>query len=288
MINMQDFIESKGFFKKLKVDDLLFVEFKCPTDETADSVWWHNNLFAYVLTGETKLKSMAGEYTLREGDCVFAKKGSITIQSHIQENFCELMVFVPDNFIRTTIQKYNVSLISGDVPVNSDTIIPLSNDEILDSYFHSLAAYFAQNDPPNPVLLKLKFEELVVSIISRYKKYIALNQYFRQICASEKPSVREIMESNFSKNMSLEEFARLCARSLSSFKSEFKEHFHTSPGKWLTDKRLEYGRFLLETYHYSIDEICMMSGFENTSHFIRVFKNKYHTPPGRFRKKSTQ
>lgn len=288
MINMQDFIESKGFFKQFKVDDLLFVEFKCPTDETADNIWYHNNLFAYVLTGETRLKSMAGEYILRERDCVFAKKGSITIQSHIQENFCELMVFVPDNFIRTTVQKYNVSLVFGDIPVDSDTIIPLSNDEIIDSWFHSLATFFAQKDPPNPILLKLKFEELVVNIISNYKKYIALNQYFRQLCASEKPSVREIMEANFSKNMLLKEYARLCARSLSTFKSEFKEQFNTSPGRWLKNKRLEYSRFLLETSQYSIDEICMMSGFENTSHFIRVFKTKYKTSPGRFRKKEMQ
>ena len=285
MINMQDFIESNKFFKKIKVDDLLFVEFKCPTNESTDSVWWHNNHFDYVLTGETRLKSLKEEYTLGKNDCIFARKGSITIQSHIQENFCELMIFVPDNFIRATVQKYKIKINPVAEKVESDTIIPLSNNEVLDSYFQSLAIYFAQEIPPAPELLKIKFEELLVTILTDKKKYPALNYYFVQICKSKKPLMREIMEDNFYKNLSLEEFSRLCGRSLSAFKLEFKTIFHSAPGKWLKEKRLEYSRFLLETTTCSIEEICDLAGFENKSHFIRIFRNRFNIPPGQYRKK---
>ena len=43
----------------------------------------------------------------------------------------------------------------------------------------------------------------------------------------------------------LEEYAKLCHRSLSSFKREFQSHFSESPGKWLLQKRLEYASSLL-------------------------------------------
>src|SRR5687768_11566298 len=101
MINLRDFIGNSELFKKFEVDDLLFAEFKCPHDQSKASVWWHNNFFAYVLAGETVMKTPQGEYTIKSGDCVFAKKGSIITYGESQDEFCELVVFVPDNFIRS-------------------------------------------------------------------------------------------------------------------------------------------------------------------------------------------
>src|SRR5688572_16104985 len=110
MINMQEFIEKTPFAKKISVDELLFAEFKCPREVEKSNVWWHNNFFAHVLIGETVLKTPRGEYVLKSGDSAFAKKGSIITHNHIDENFCELLVFVPDNFIKSVAQKYQVSL----------------------------------------------------------------------------------------------------------------------------------------------------------------------------------
>ncbi|MCB0667969.1 MAG: helix-turn-helix transcriptional regulator [Saprospiraceae bacterium] len=283
MINMQEFIEGQNMFKKYHVDDLLFVEFRCPTDESADSVWWHNNLFAYVLTGETRLKSLHNEYVLRERDCIFAKKGSITIQSHIQENFCQLMVFMPDDFIRTTVRKYKITFKLSEDQDHSDTLIPIPNDDIIDSYFQSLAVHFSQNNSPNPELLRLKFEELIINILTSRNRYQSLRHYFQEICLHERPSLKDIMEMNFHKNLSLEEYARLTARSLTTFKQEFKKLFNTSPGKWLKNKRLDYSRYLLETTKLSIDDVCDLSGFKNKSHFTNAFKEKFESPPAQFR-----
>lgn len=284
MVNLQDFIEKGHFFKKIKVDDLLFVEFDCPMDEEKSSIWWHNNFFTFVVTGKTILQTPESRYIIKAGDCIFAKKGSVITYNLPHEDFCELMVFVPDHFIKSVIQKYKISLIS-EKPVNqNDTIIPLSADELLISYFHSLLAYFNLPEPPSAVLLKIKFEELLVQIISN-NLHAALQCCFREICANSRPSIREIMESNFTYNLSLAEFARLCARSLSTFKTEFKELYKTTPGKWLLEKRLEYSRYLLETTGKSIDEISYDSGFKNNSHFIRVFKNKFRQSPGQYKLK---
>jgi AraC-like DNA-binding protein len=96
------------------------------------------------------------------------------------------------------------------------------------------------------------------------------------------------MEANFFSHLSLEDFSRLCGRSLSAFKQEFKDIFHTTPGKWLLEKRLEYSRYLLETTGMSIDEVCMISGFENRSHFNRTFKDRYNLTPAKFGRRSKQ
>jgi AraC-like DNA-binding protein len=60
------------------------------------------------------------------------------------------------------------------------------------------------------------------------------------------PSVVEIMEVNFRFNLSLDEYARLCHRSLSSFKRHFQTAFHETPGKWLLRKIIPPRCFALQ------------------------------------------
>ncbi len=285
MINVQDFIENGQLFKKFKVDELLFTEINCPVedDDSGSGLWWHHNFFAYALAGEMALKTLRGEYIFKAGDCIFAKKGSlISATHHIQEDFCELRVFVPDDFIRAVFLKYKISPVEPKSEEKSDTLIPLASDDLLEAWFHSLLPYFNRSAPPPKALLKLKFEELLMDILST-NKHRPLKCYFDELCRSGRCSIQEIMEANFMKNLTLREFSRLCGRSLTAFKVEFESIYHTSPGRWLRERRLEYSRYLLETTQSHIDEICYMSGFENSSHFIRVFKDKYGLPPGKFK-----
>ncbi len=280
MINVQDFITTTDLYKKLQVDELLFVEFKCPYDDATSGIWWHNNFFAFVLGGETLLKTPQQELTLKPGDCFFAKKGCVLTLSQTVEDFCELLIFVPDDFIKSVLQKYKIPLSKSSDNSQSGTIIPVATNEVLMIYFQSLLGYLSMPDPPPSTLLKLKFEELIVHLVSSHH-HSALKTYFDELCARTKPSIKELMEANFFSNLSLHEFARLCARSLSGFKREFIELYQTTPGKWLLQKRLQYSKYLLETTDLTVDEVCMESGFENRSHFIRIFKNKYGLTPGR-------
>jgi len=279
---MQEYITTSPFAKKIEVDDLLFAEFKCPLDEKKSNIWWHNNFFAHVLSGQTVLKTPKQEYILKAGDSAFAKKGSVLTHNYVQEDFCELLVFVPDDFIRSVSQKYEIGAMQGNRYESSDTVILLETNQVLESYFQSLLIHFVQAAPPHPPLLKLKFEELLLSILSG-SSHTPLKNYLSEVCRTTKPSIREIMDLNFFSNLSLEEFSRLCARSLTVFKKEFYVIYKTTPGRWLQEKRLEYSRYLLDTTDLSLDEISLESGFENHSHFNRVFKNKFGISPGKAR-----
>ena len=223
MINMQDFIGNSHDVKQFKVDELLFAEFECPPDSEPATIWWHNNFFAFILSGETTMKTPQGEYRVKAGDCVFAKKGTVMMRDHSQDMFCELLVFVPDDFIRTVIKKYKLPLVSANEEEGSDTLIPLQPDEVMIAYSISLLAHFRQETAPPPALLKIKFEELIVNILTN-NNHAALKTYFSELQEVTKPSIREMMETNFFSNLSLQEFSRLCARSLSAFKIHSELH----------------------------------------------------------------
>jgi len=92
-----------------------------------------------------------------------------------------------------------------------------------------------------------------------------------------------VMSENYLYNLKVEEFAKLCGRSLSAFKREFKNIFNTTPSRWIKSKRLENARALLIESDLNINQICYDCGFINSSHFIKSFKEKYRLPPHQFR-----
>ncbi len=96
------------------------------------------------------------------------------------------------------------------------------------------------------------------------------------------------MEANYKHNLSLEEFAKISLRSLTVFKKEFTKTFNSSPGKWLLQKRLEYAQVLLSTSQNNVNEIVYEAGFESTTHFSRVFKEKFGLAPMQYRKQFAQ
>ena len=128
----------------------------------------------------------------------------------------------------------------------------------------------------------IKFEELIVNILTSPDND-ELSANLLSIRKNDKVCIRETMEKYFMHPLSLNEYARLCARSLSSFKADFFDTFKTSPGKWLMTKRLEHARLLIETTEAPVTEVAAKAGFKNTSHFVRIFKDTYGKPPLQYR-----
>jgi AraC family transcriptional regulator, exoenzyme S synthesis regulatory protein ExsA len=290
MLNVYDYITDSRLFKTFKVDDLLFVEYKCQFKERI-GFWTHNNYFAYILGGTSRYISGKKEYNVKEGDAFFVSKGTYIADGHGPGDYCALMIFVPDDFIRSIVDKYPGSGQSSanGVPGNEEdgSLFPLKTDESLSAYFHSVLSYFPGSVTPSPALLKIKFEELLLNVLTN-GQHPSLAAFLRTIPARGKISIRQVMQSSFMYNMSLEEYARLCARSLSAFKSEFYEIYNTSPGKWLINARLEYARLLMHSTEYSVNDVAFKSGFKNTSHFVRLFKSTYGVPPLQYRIKSVK
>jgi AraC-like DNA-binding protein len=283
MLNVKEHIEEHPEkYEQFKVNDLLFVEYHCIVEELKSGSWTPNNFFIYVLTGKKKWKSGEKIHTTEPGDALFIKKGGYVVHQFFDQEFCSLLIFVPDKFIKNVIRKHQIDCVSNTSVKFTDTIISLNVNNVLSNYFHSVLSYFPKSTPPPKQLLKVKFEELIISILSDPENE-QLARYLNNICTQDKISIREIMEANFMYNMRLEEFAKLSGRSLSTFRRDFKEHFNTTPGKWLTKKRLEYGKYLLESTDKSINEITFDSGFENPSHFSRIFKKRFGVAPSQFK-----
>ncbi len=282
MVNLHNFILESRLFKKLKVDNLLFTEYKCLVDEERGEVWSHTNYFAYGISGKKLWQTINGNYFVKPGKLIFVRKGANVVYQYFEEEFLVIFIFVPDEFIKNVIEKNNMNLSFNQSYTMLDSIIPINVDEILQSYFQSLTTYFKQNNHPSNSLLKLKFEELILSLLTSRSNPQIIN-YFKEINDENKISIREIMEANFANYLSIEEYAQLSARSISTFKRDFYNLYNMPPGKWLTEKRLEYSCYLIRNTKKNIQDIMLDSGFKNRSHFVKIFKDRYGVTPLKFR-----
>lgn len=283
MLNIHSYISENAIFKKLKIDDLLFVEYKCIVEEVRAGIWSDANYFVFVTSGKKMWKSIYQEYVVVNGDSLFVKKGANLVHQYFDEDYCALMVFISDDFICKFLERFS-SVIRNDASNSgdSDAVIRIQLDEYLVGYVQSLASFFSSEMYPDKNLLHHKFEELLLNIFTR-PLHREVASYLGGLNRSQSVQVKEIMSENFAYNLKLEDFANLCNMSLSSFKRAFKSIYHTSPGKWLTEKRLDFASLLLTTTDKTINQISFESGFEDSSSFIRAFKQKFARTPLQYR-----
>lgn len=280
MLNFYDYVANSKYYKTFKVDDLLMVEYKCLIPGDRVFFWTHTNYFAFILSGEIKYHHGDRQYIARQGDSLFVRKGAYIASQHGAGEYCAVIIFLTDEFIHSVVTKYR-SAVAKQVPDHAqgnESVFPIPVDESLSAYFHSLLSYFTKETAPGEELLRLKFEEVVLNVLSN-RQNPALANCMSSMNDCGKIPLREVMERSFMLPMSLDEYARLSARSLSAFKADFKEVYGMSPGKWLIRARIQYARQLIETSGETIAEIASKSGFKNTTHFVKVFKETYGVSP---------
>jgi AraC-like DNA-binding protein len=283
MINLFQYISGNKNYKKFIIDDLLFVEYKCVVDETNAGIWSDTNYFVFVTSGKKMWKSIYKDYVVEAGDSLFVKKGANLVHQYFDEDYCALMVFISDDFIIKFMNRF-ADIIGNAMESSPDTdsVIRIQLDQYLEGYINSLASFFASVALPDKNLLHLKFEELLLNIFTR-PSHREVASHMASLNKSQGASLEQVMEENFAYNLKLEEYADLCNMSLSSFKRIFNNVYNCSPGKWLTVKRLTFAAHLLKTTDKNVNEISFHCGFEETSSFIRAFKQKYKSTPLQFR-----
>lgn len=282
-MNMYEEIRESLQFSKFEFGDMLFAEFTCPFEDPEAGIWTPMDSFVHVLQGRKTWRTAQGSWTAEQGQTLYIKKGAAIIEQHMDEKFCVLLLFVSDSFIASCVQEVAAQLDPLPIlPADDRRALNVRNDVVLTAYFQSMFSYFSSEKRPSDTLLQHKLKELVLNVLLNGKNP-ELASYFMSVAHSSAPPVREIMASNFSYNLSLDDYARLCGTSLSTFKRDFKVIFQTTPGKWLLQKRLEYSSVLLSNQTLPITQIAFESGFEDLSHFSRSFKQKFGVSPSEFR-----
>lgn len=277
--NYDDSVADPVSIKQLAVKDALFLYYKCPQVDKHIQLFSHYNEIMFTLDGSRTMHHSGKSWTLTKHSCLLTRKTAYLQELPETVGWEVLAFYFQDSFFRQVINEYHQYLPLKNLPEPPrDMLIEIHVNETTQAFFYSILPYFRQVPPPAEGLLELKFKELLFNIFLDPSN-AALLAYANSLIDMDKVPLWQIMESNYMFNLSIDQFARMAHRSVSAFKKEFSDYYHTTPGKWLTQKRLEHAKSLLETSRRSVSEVAFNSGFENLSHFSRIFKEKYGTSP---------
>jgi transcriptional regulator GlxA family with amidase domain len=91
------------------------------------------------------------------------------------------------------------------------------------------------------------------------------------------------MDAHAVKKISLNEISKVACLSVHHFKRSFRQLFGMSPHQYLIRKRIDKAEYLLCKTSLKVEDVSSITGFENTSSFIRLFRQHNGVTPGNFR-----
>lgn len=237
----------------------------------------------FVLQGKKIVHFDDYSYTAQSSHMIFLKRGIYTVSEYVPNDvlYESLMVFFTDHFIKKFLHSYHFTKIESQSNANY-LVIPSS--KLLDSLKIQLLEYSGKSIKRIDALLQLKLQELLLLLLEGSNERQILS--FLQNIVFETPlDIDYVVNKYLFHPLSVEDFAKLSNRSLAAFKRDFQKKYILPPKKWINRQRLIHAKVLLQNTSKRVSEIAMECGYENTSHFIRIYKNEYRSTPNQDRSK---
>lgn len=238
------------------------------------------HVLSFQLSGSLTVSTGDQEYVFKEGDFRFIRRNQLIkfVKQPGQDGvFKSVSIYFDQAALRNFSMEYGYSAEPGKSS-NFDPVIKLSGGGLLRSFMDSLLPYVQGDQLINADLQALKLREAMMVLLQCKP---AIKDVLFDFSEPGKIDLEAFMNKNFHFNVQLKRFAYLTGRSLATFKRDFEHVFHTSPSKWLQQRRLREAHYLIKEKGKAPSDVYLEIGFEDLSHFSFAFKKMYGVPPSR-------
>jgi len=165
----------------------------------------------------------------------------------------------------------------------TQNVVQVEASNLVVKFFEGIALFFDNRNVITEEILSLKIQELILLLLQSESSQ-NIRDIINSLFSDRVFTFTELVDAYLFTPLSIQQYAQLTNKSLSSFKREFKRVYGTSPGGYIINKRLEKVAQLLATSETSITNIGYDCGFTSLEHLSRSFKSKYGMPPSKYRK----
>lgn len=236
------------------------------------------HVFSYQIAGTLIMNDGEKEYQFKEGEFRFSKRNTlIKFTKHPPPggDYKNISVFLDQQTLRSFGAEYGYT---SDRHVQTVPFFALRPHALLKNYMDSLQPYDQLLQSGNEILISLKVKEAIAILLQTNPQ---LKDILFDLSEPGKIDMEGFMNKNFHFNVSLDRFAYLTGRSLSTFKRDFEKTFNIPPGKWLQQKRLQEAYYRIKEKGAAPSDVYIDVGFEDLSHFSYAFKKMYGQAPSR-------
>lgn len=154
------------------------------------------------------------------------------------------------------------------------------NDPSIKSDMDFLKSYATSNVNRDPFLVDLYAQKLVYDLLKIFPY-----DYLKSLRSnSELDRAIAYIHTNLKDPIKVGVLSEISGMSESNFSHTFKKIYGESPQKYIHNAKLELSVDLLR--NDSVTDVALQLGFDNISHFIKLFKNKYNLTPKQYQIKN--
>lgn len=251
---------------------------------------YHSNIeFLFGIKGSLYIKCGSSEYHLKKGDLMLINPDVVhyTIGEDEENQYICIRVL--------PLTLYNV-LKNG---INKNYLLPFivqsnaypvffKSDDIENTHIPSLIKELLTEYENGNIGYELFMVSGIYKIIVWILRYWHKNGYDVDINMEKDDfeiyqKIREYVNKNYNKDISVNDVAKYCNMSYSSFYKYFKDEIGESFTDYITKVRIIEAEKLLATTDISINDISQKVGFSTPSYFVSQFKKIKSLTPKQFR-----
>lgn len=245
----------------------------------------------FVLSGcmtlkECKLRNLELKLNSNQHNIVYLNKSEFSI-NYSGHDFRFFSVAIgPDmfkkylHFNNTTLESFREKISSGSTSLICDHNCPIRFEmfQIIDAII---------NCKKKGILKKMFYEAKVIELLMlQFEQVFSCNFAVNRLKKADLKKifkVRNHLQANLDKTITLKELARLAGTNESTLKKGFKEVFGKTVFSYWSDLKMEEAARLLSESSLNISEIAFLLGFKYPQHFTAAFKRKFGVPPSKFK-----
>jgi AraC-like DNA-binding protein len=220
-----------------------------------------------VESGELLVTHGGGIETFKQGTCLFFRRNLQTTvnkrPSADSRPFRSIFFVLQRNFLKEQQKQLTLSSSTGVEKVPN--VASLTDNHLIKALFSSLKVYFDGSSEPPEKLVQFKKEEALWVLLQTDAAFFKCLFDFSD---PWKVDLETFMEEHYKNNLTVEQLANFTARSISSFKRDFKKQFSTTPQRWITRRRLQEAYKLIGEQHKRPSVVYLELWFQKPGAFF--------------------
>lgn len=243
---------------------------------TEGEVFIKQHVFDYIISGTSEVYFDGKSALYKSGDFRFAARNRLSKfvkQPPEGGEYKSISICIDKD---TLLEMRDAYHLNNTMYHTHENVFLLKPNRQFKNYIDSLLPYLENGQAISSDLVKLKIKEAILI-------FIQVNPQLKNILFDfnepGKIDLEAYMNQHYQYNGSLDEYAYLTGRSLSTFKRDFEKIFTITPNRWLLQKRLEDAYYLLKKKKMKATDVYVDVGFKDYSHFSVAFKKLFGIAP---------
>jgi len=249
----------------------------------------NRNSVSLVITGQKTIRFAEKAVNTNDREIHFLSSGNCISSFDIekQTQFESILIFFDDKVLADFVV-HNSTLIEKEQkkykPIPG-RYISFPKDDFITTYIQSMKLIVTSKNQISTEMKRLKLWELLLYLLESHSE-VFLAFLNRGVMPHNETTIRKVVESNITENLSLEEMAFLCNVSTSTFKRQFGKIYNTSPTLWFAEQKMKLAAKYLTDYREKPGEVWFKLGYETHTSFTKSFKKYFGVSPKTYMQKT--